>query len=203
MSVNEIEEVKGPSRQGALDAWAKMQQMHAERRTKNNSENTALNDRSNANDKIQDSLDGAVRNEATGNIQTPTQVSAADNANNSGNQNSSNFSGNGQKDANLISNVLLQKDRMEAKQVSFNFGSEDDLRLRQAQTMLAKNLESRFGVKVGDELQKVIRGMDEDTLREASKMLSLQRRPSADAPEAVREFFVRVDNQMQRVTMGE
>ncbi|PIQ26341.1 hypothetical protein COW36_14865 [bacterium (Candidatus Blackallbacteria) CG17_big_fil_post_rev_8_21_14_2_50_48_46] len=185
--VDEIDARKEPSRQNALDAWRQMSMKNAERRTQNNSTNTSLNDRSNSNDRIQDSLEGNFEGNATAGVgggQAAIKQAQASDSSNTGGQGSGNFSGQGQRDANMISNIALASDKANglraAVQVSFNLDPEER-ELKVAQKRLEAATE-RLGITPNPE---DIQGMGIEDINQAIKALA-QRTKEDLSPKALK-----------------
>lgn len=190
--VGEIDEVKGPSRENALDAWRQMQMRHAEARTKNNSTNTALNDRSNSNELIQD---GTVHDASTaGAGGAHAAIVQAQGASSSGGQNSGNFSGQGQRDTQQLSDIARAKEASgglkAAVQVSFADMDQDTIRVNQLRNSLIQQMDSRLGIQLNAD---DIRGMDAPALQQAIKAMAQQVRPTANNDDSLNSFVQLVD----------
>ncbi|MBF2055487.1 MAG: hypothetical protein IGS03_18715 [Candidatus Sericytochromatia bacterium] len=190
--VGEIDEVKGPSRENALDAWRQMQMRHAEARTKNNSTNTALNDRSNSNELIQD---GTVHDASTaGAGGAHAAIVQAQGASGSGGQNSGNFSGQGQRDTQQLSDIARAREASgglkAAVQVSFADMDQDTIRVNQLRNSLIQQMDSRLGIRLNAD---DIRGMDAPALQEAIKAMAQQVRPTASNDDSLNSFVQLVD----------
>lgn len=156
------------------------------------SNSTTFSDRSNAGERIQDSLKGSFETKATAGVaggQAAIKQAQSSDSSNTGGQGAGDFSGQGQRDANLLSKVALathQGGLRAAVQVSFDLDSEER-ELKLAQDRLIQQAEQRLGIHLKRE---DIEGMSVDDLQAATRALA--QRSRADLPPAVNQFLDRV-----------
>lgn len=154
------------------------------------SNSTSFNDRSNSNDRIQDAREGRFETSATAGVgggQAAIKQAQSSDSSNTGGQSSGNFSDQGQRDANLISNIARAKDRAgglrAAVQVNFNLDREDR-ELRLAQDRLIDQTEQRLGISLN---RSDIENMSVEDINAAIRALA--QRSRADLTPAADQFF--------------